>query len=184
MSVFELILANVALAGAALLLIAAVRRRTGAAVHLSEALARHRVVPGALSGLAWLMEVAEVAVGVTVLVGWLVAWPVGVRAGAAGMVLLYALFAVYLTAVLRRNGRVPCLCLDRDTTVSGASIGRAVLLSLASGALALGLVAPPDGLVARLAFLPGTALVAFLLVVLTEVAGAVRPTGHRVGRYR
>ncbi|MDI6103052.1 hypothetical protein QLQ12_31000 [Actinoplanes sp. NEAU-A12] len=182
MSLPEIVLADLGLAGAALLLIAAVRRWTGAAVRLPEALARHRVLPGAAAGFGWFAEVAEVVAGATVVVAWLAGWPAGMRAGSAGMSVMYALFAVYLTAVLRRNGRVPCLCLDRDTTVSGATIMRAVALSLASSALALGLAAPPHTLLDRLVHLPGAALVALLLVVLVEVTGALRAAQPRVGR--
>lgn len=182
MSVPEIVLADLGLAGAVLLLVAAVRRWTGGAARLPEALARHRVLPGTLARAGRLAEAAEAAAGTAVVVAWLAGWPAALRSGAAGMCVLYALFALYLTAVLRRNGRVPCLCLDRDTTVSGATITRAVALAVAAGALALGLAPPPDAFTDRLAHLPGAALLALLLIVLVEVMGAVRAAQPRVGR--
>ncbi|MFF5213467.1 MauE/DoxX family redox-associated membrane protein [Streptosporangium sp. NPDC000396] len=170
-----------ALAGAALLVYAPVRRRRTGAPGLGETLSHHALIPAALRGYAAWAEGAEGLIGVVVLAGWTLGSEPLLRSGGAAMAALYALFAVYLAVLLRRRGRVPCGCLDASGTVTGVSIARAVFLCAAGTLVALGTFTPVAGLLPRLAHLPAGVFVAALLVIAGKIAELPGTSGFPVG---
>ncbi|MDF2706715.1 MAG: hypothetical protein K0R62_2367 [Nonomuraea muscovyensis] len=130
MTVFETLPACFTLAGAVLLVVAAVRRGD-----LTSVVRAHDLLPAFLVRLAPLFGPAEGLAGVAVLAGWLTGEVRLLRFAAAIVALWYLALAAYLVVLLRRRGGVPCGCLDETSPVSPAKVGRAVLLALATAPL-------------------------------------------------
>lgn len=165
-----------ALAGAALLVIAALRRGD-----LTRVIRAHDLLPGFLLRLAPLAGPAEGLAGAAVLAGWLVGEARLVRFAAAAVALWYLALAVYLAVLLRRRGRVPCGCLDDTSPASPAKVGRAVLLASATAPLVADWPPVPAETGVRLLACGLAAFVAGLLIVADKVA-EVRRTFAASGR--
>ncbi|MDP4502993.1 MauE/DoxX family redox-associated membrane protein [Nonomuraea turcica] len=158
-AVLNALCAGLALAGAMLLLYASLRRLTGGG-SLTRTVAAHGILPPASARLA---EPIELVVGLSMCVSWLAGWLPPFLAGAVW----YAFLAGYLALVLRKKGRVPCGCLDEESPVTPAKIGRAAVIAVACVAVAGS--APPPDLGLRLVHLPVALFVAALLVLLDRV---------------
>ncbi|MFI5915747.1 MauE/DoxX family redox-associated membrane protein [Dactylosporangium sp. NPDC051541] len=157
------------LAGAAVHQLAARRR-------LSSTLAAHALLPPRLHRVTAAATVAaQLTIGlagaVTFLAGGLEWIP------AAGAAVVYTAFAVYLTALLRVRGPVPCGCLGGDRAGRPA-IARAALFAAAS--IGAALAGPPDlaGGPRLLAFGAAGLLAAFA-AQLVAVAEAATSTARR-----
>ncbi|MEO3808044.1 MauE/DoxX family redox-associated membrane protein [Sphaerisporangium sp. B11E5] len=163
-----ILIADVALAGAVLLVVAGVRHLTRG----DGTLRGHGLLP------PWLIRcavLAEPLIGLAAIATWVAgdgtryAWP----AAAAW----HAALAGYLTVLLRARGRVPCGCLDAVTPASPLKIAIAVLLSAASAA-ACAVPPPPEALTRLLHVLPA-AFAALLAVVAADTADLAGTSGDR-----
>ncbi|MDP4504818.1 MauE/DoxX family redox-associated membrane protein [Nonomuraea turcica] len=174
------LIADVALAGALLLVVAGVRHlRHGIGVITS-----HALLPG------WLARQGsrvEPVVGLSLAAAWLSGAHPAVRAAGALAAVWHLLLVGYLVVVWRTRGRVPCGCLDDTSRVSGVKVGMGLLWAMASAALAAGLAPPPADLVPRsahllpAAFVAGLAVVAGLVVDLLGTSRAPQEYMHRKG---
>ncbi|GAA0411878.1 hypothetical protein Acor_15850 [Acrocarpospora corrugata] len=168
-----ILIADVALAGAVLLVVAGARHlaRAGA---VTRVIREHGLLPG------WVVRCA-VPVGPLLGLAVLAGWAVGadfryVWAAAAAW---QAALAGYLAILLRVRGRVPCGCLDAETRVSPLKIAVGVLWSVASAAMAGGALTPPPDVLARLLHLPLAGFVALLAVVAEKAADLVGTSRDR-----
>ncbi|WP_062428499.1 MauE/DoxX family redox-associated membrane protein [Herbidospora daliensis] len=152
-----ILVADVALAGA-LLLVAAAFLGAG------EVTRAHGLLP------AWALRAAAVAgpvLGVAVVACWLGGDP-GRYVWAAAAV-WHALLAGYLLILLRARGRVPCGCLDAVTPVSPAKAGLGAGWAVASAAMAAGAAPVPETVTVRLLHLALAGFAALLAVVAASV---------------
>jgi hypothetical protein len=157
------LIADVALGGAVLLVVAGVRH-LGRGIGVIEA---HALLPG------WLVRHAtrlEPIIGLALIVSWAAGAETAVRAASALAAVWHLLLAGYLAALLRTRGRVPCGCLDDTTRVSGVKVGIGVLLGASSAALSMGVVLPPGDMAHRLVDLPLAAFAAALAVMVGSAA--------------
>ncbi|WP_188196373.1 MauE/DoxX family redox-associated membrane protein [Nonomuraea sp. SYSU D8015] len=165
MTVFDMLPACFALAGAVLLVVAAVRRGD-----LTAAIKAHDLLPARLVRLAPLAGPAEGLAGAAVLACWLIAETRLLRFAAAAVALWYLALAVYLAVLLRRRGKVPCGCLDETSPASAVKVGRAVLLALATAPLVAGWPPVPAETSARLLACGLAAFTAGFLIVAGTLA--------------
>ncbi|MGA4993748.1 MauE/DoxX family redox-associated membrane protein [Nonomuraea bangladeshensis] len=166
MTTDDLLPACLALAGAVLLVVAAVRRRRG----MNAVLTAHNLLPAFVVRLAPLIGPAEGLAGAAVLAAWVTGAAGPLRLAAAAVALWYLALAGYLAVLLRRRGRVPCGCLDDTSPVSAVKIGRAVLLTLATAPLVAGWPPVPEDVGTRLLACGLAAVVAGFLIVADKVA--------------
>ncbi|MBB6348124.1 MauE/DoxX family redox-associated membrane protein [Nonomuraea muscovyensis] len=165
MTVFETLPACFTLAGAVLLVVAAVRRGD-----LTSVVRAHDLLPAFLVRLAPLFGPAEGLAGAAVLAGWLTGEVRLLRFAAAIVALWYLALAAYLVVLLRRRGGVPCGCLDETSPVSPAKVGRAVLLALATAPLVAGWPPVPAETGTRLLSCGLAAFVAGFVIIAGKVA--------------
>ncbi|TMR92460.1 MauE/DoxX family redox-associated membrane protein [Nonomuraea basaltis] len=165
MTVFDMLPACFALAGAVLLVVAAVRRG-----NLTAVIKAHDLLPAFLVRLAPLAGPAEGLAGAAVLAGWLSGEARLLRFAAAAVALWYLALAAYLAVLLRRRGRVPCGCLDETSPASAAKVGRSLLLALATAPLVAGWPPVPAETGARLLACGLGAFVAGFLIIAGKVA--------------
>ncbi|MGI5284918.1 MauE/DoxX family redox-associated membrane protein [Nonomuraea polychroma] len=165
MTVFDMLPACFALAGAVLLVVAAVRRGG-----LTSVIKAHDLLPVSLVRLAPLAGPAEGLAGSAVLACWLAGETRLLRFAAAGVALWYLALAAYLAVLLRRRGRVPCGCLDETSPVSAVKVGRAVLLALATAPLIAAWPPVPAETGARLLACGLAAFTAGVLIVAGKAA--------------
>ncbi|GLW98865.1 MauE/DoxX family redox-associated membrane protein [Microtetraspora sp. NBRC 16547] len=165
MTIFDTLPACFALAGAVLLVVAAVRRGS-----LTEVIKAHDLLPVFLVRLAPLVGPAEGLTGAAVLAGWLAGEARLLRFAAAAVALWYLALAAYLAVLLRRRGRVPCGCLDETSPASPVKVGRAVLLALATAPLVAEWPPVPAEMGARLLACGLAIFVAGFLIVADKVA--------------
>ncbi|MGW0809237.1 MauE/DoxX family redox-associated membrane protein [Nonomuraea sp. NPDC002799] len=177
MSVYDTLPACFALAGAVLLVVAAVRRRG----NLNAVVKAHGLLPGFLVRLTPLIGPAEGLAGAAVLAGWVTGEAGLLRFAAAAVALWYLALAVYLAVLLRRRGRVPCGCLDETSPVSAVKVGRAVLLALATAPVVGGWPPVPAELGVRLLACGLAAFAAGFLIIAGMVAD-LRGTSAAHGR--
>ncbi|MET8001606.1 MauE/DoxX family redox-associated membrane protein [Nonomuraea glycinis] len=166
MTIFDTLPACFALAGAVLLVIAAVRRRGD----LTKVIRAHDLLPSFLVRLTPLAGPAEGLAGAAVLAGWLAGEARLVRFAAAAVALWYLALAAYLAVLLRRRGRVPCGCLNETSPASPVKVGRAVLLAVATAPLVAGWPPVPAEMGARLLVCGLATVVAGFLIVADKVA--------------
>lgn len=163
-----ILVADLALAGAVLLVVAGLRRRArGDAI-----LRGHGLLP------PWVIRravAAEPLIGAAAVLTWVAggrAWYVW---GPAAV--WHAALAAYLTVLLRVRGRVPCGCLDEVSRVSPVKIAFGALLAAASAAACA--VPPPQEPVTRLLHVAPAAFAALLVVVATRLAELTGTSGGR-----
>ncbi|MEV0999495.1 MauE/DoxX family redox-associated membrane protein [Nonomuraea sp. NPDC050202] len=166
MTISDTLPACFALAGAVLLVAAAVRRRGD----LTRVIKAHGLLPPFLMRLTPLIGPAEGLAGAAVLAGWVTGEARLLRLAAAAVALWYLALTVYLAVLLRRRGGVPCGCLDGTSPVSAAKVGRAALLALATAPLVAGWPPVPAELSARLLACGLAAFTAGFVVVAGKVA--------------
>jgi hypothetical protein len=165
MTVFDMLPACLALTGAVLLVVAAVRRGD-----LATVIRAHDLLPVFLVRLAPMAGPAEGLAGAAALAGWLAGEARLLRFAAAAVALWYLALAGYLAVLLRRRGRVPCGCLDDTSPASALKVGRAVLLALATAPLVAGWPPVPAEPGARLLACGLAAVMAGFLIVAGKVA--------------
>ncbi|TKK77213.1 hypothetical protein FDA94_38215 [Herbidospora galbida] len=152
-----ILVADVALAGALLLVAAAFLRA-------EEVTRGHGLLP------SWVIRaagVAEPVLGVAVLALWV--WGDPGRPVWAAAAVWHAALAGYLLILLRVRGRVPCGCLDAVTPVSPAKAGVGVVWAAASAVMATGVVPLPETAPVRLLHLALAGFAALLAVVAASV---------------
>jgi hypothetical protein len=164
------LIADVALAGAMLLVVAGVRH-LGHGIGVIKA---HALLPG------WLVRHAtrvEPIIGLALIVSWATGAETAIRCASASAAVWHLLLAGYLAVLLRTRGRVPCGCLDDTTSVSGAKVVIGVLLAAASAALAMGAAPPPEDMIDRLVHLPLASFAAALAVMVGSAADLLGTSG-------
>ncbi|GAA4972362.1 hypothetical protein HD597_007098 [Nonomuraea thailandensis] len=166
MTILDTLAACFALAGAVLLVVAAVRRRGD----LTRVIRSHGLLPSFLVRLTPLIGPAEGLAGAAVLAGWATGEARLLRPAAAAVALWYVALAGYLAVLLRRRGGVPCGCLDGTSPVSAAKVGRAALLALATAPLVAGWPPVPAEPGARLVACGLAGFAAAFVIVAGKVA--------------
>jgi hypothetical protein len=157
------LIADVALAGAVLLVAAGVRHL----VHGPGVIDGHGLLP------PWLIRLvlpAEPLIGAALITAWSAGSPEAVRYAGVVTALWHAALAVYLAVLLRTRGRVECGCLDSITKVSPVKIVIGGALAATSAVMAAGFAVPPEDFLSRLLHLPMAAFVAVLTVAVSAVA--------------
>jgi len=153
-----IMLADVALAGALLLVMAGFVR--------GDDVARgHGLLP------AWTIRAAALAepvVGAAVIAAWV--WGDPARHLWLVAAVWHTALAGYLAVLLRVRGRVPCGCLDGVSPVSPSKIAVGGLWAAASAAMAAGAVSLPEAVVVRLLHLAVAGFAALLAVVAASVS--------------
>ncbi|WP_440082472.1 MauE/DoxX family redox-associated membrane protein [Streptosporangium sp. LJ11] len=153
-----ILLADVALAGALLLVMAGFVRE-------DDVTRGHGLLP------AWMIRaagLAEPVVGVAVIAAWVVGDPGRHVWGAAAV--WHTALAGYLVVLLRARGRVPCGCLDGVSPVSPLKIVIGGLWAAASAMMAAGTVSLPEDVAVRLMHLAVAGFVTLLAVVAASVS--------------
>lgn len=164
-----LLVADVALAGALLLVAAGFLRA-------EEVTRRHGLLPFWVIRAAGL---AEPVLGVAVIAIWAGGAPGrAVWALAAGW---HAALTGYLLILLRVRGRVPCGCLDAVTPVSPAKVVIGAVWTAASAVMAVGAVPLPETVLDRLPHLALAGFTALLAVVGLSALSVLSSAGRRPG---
>lgn len=106
---------------------------------LPDALANQRMIrPGAIRSVAFLVTIAELFMGSSVLLFALVAGSKSeLRLSLLSVALLYLIYAIYSASLLRDGTASPCGCFSRSVAMSPAIFYRAVGCSFSAGVAAV-----------------------------------------------
>ncbi|HET6295867.1 MAG TPA: MauE/DoxX family redox-associated membrane protein [Kribbella sp.] len=175
----DALIASFTLAGALLLLLAASRRTSGNE-GLTEVVRQHGLLPDRLARHAIAGTAFEAVIGSALIIGWLSGEGWLTRLAATAVATWFLFLAVYLAALLRRRGRVPCGCLDDKSPVNPIKIIRATLLAATAALLAAGLPALPSELAVRLLYVATGGFIVVLLITIDRVTELLDEpaTGH------